>query len=581
MDVVSACVLPAASLCWQPRAGMFALTIVCKATFLLRPGESSLAGQQPPPLAADVPFRGDPHGALAAAGDLAPFKPRCDVVVVGSAHAPGGRAVVELAARLIVGSVDKTVEARTAVPALAIALRAGALGPIAASWPMRVARLPRHLSAWDPRLLTAEPLPTGLDPLFFNVAPPDQQLAALRADEALSLLHLHPEHAWLTTRLVAVVPVAIVERPEAPLENIVFRCDTLVIDADHGLASLTWRATIPLTSAGEVGRVVVMLESQRSVEAQAGDVMQKVFGGLAATNTPFPEGAAVPHRRGPADAGMTVNSFVASRPIAAPASPLPFQAAAVAPTPATLTPAAPSLLRRRGPEGAGMTMGAPAAHARPALPFDGSLPPAPASALAAAAVSPSPLPAPQPAQDLEPDERSTAPVLLRALPEPPALLQIVASPSLAEQAEGEDALPFEAYPSSRCAGIAASMARRREDFAAILEGELLDAALWARLDRHWAAVLSADLERGESASLDAYDAAYVARLEAERGLITPGEYGRLALGAERGRVATVLTELSLPRGAMPRIDRIWIRRQSEDPALAEAVRSAIRAGRPG
>ncbi len=581
MDVISSSALPVSSLCWQPRAGLFALTVVCKVTFLLRPGESNLASQQIPPLAADVPLRGDPHGTLAAAGDLAPFKPRCEVFVVGSATAPDGRAVMALAARLRVGSIDKIVEARAVPPALALALPPGGLGPIAASWPMRAAKLPRRPDPWDPRLLATEPLPAGLDPTFFNVAPPDQQLDALRADEEISLEHLHPEHARLTTRLVPVVPSAVVERPGAPTENVVFRCDTLMIDADHGLASLTWRASIPLASATEPGRIVVSRGGERAADAptRPREAAQTMLGGAApGASTPFLARAgdsAPPQRPGPVDAGRTVNSFVASRPLASPATSLPFHAEA---TP-VLASTSPPQARRPGPVDAGITLPTSAMPTQPALPFGGS--PPPPSLLDEEALSPpTPRMPARPPLDVAPAPAVLAPA---PLPAPHETAAVVAAPEAAAalETESERPLPLAAYPIERCAAIAASLGRRRDDFAAILETEQLDAALWARLDQRWVAALSADAERGDSARLDAYDAAYVARIEAERGPITPEEYARLPRGAERGRGAAALTAHSLPRGAMPRIDRTWIRRQAEDPALARAVRAAIRAARAG
>jgi len=89
MDVVSSCPLRVASLVWQPRAGAFALTVVCKATFALAPGESPLTDEQDDPFEDDVHWDDDERRSLATASDLAPYKRRADVLVVGHAHAPG------------------------------------------------------------------------------------------------------------------------------------------------------------------------------------------------------------------------------------------------------------------------------------------------------------------------------------------------------------------------------------------------------------------------------------------------------------------------------------------------------------
>src|SRR5512140_2727900 len=109
MDVVSACSLRVASILWQPPAGAFALTIVCKATYTLLPGESPLAPDQDEPHEADDYWNDDERRSLHLASDLAPFKRRADVILVGHAYAPEGQPVSSLRARLVVGQVDKTI----------------------------------------------------------------------------------------------------------------------------------------------------------------------------------------------------------------------------------------------------------------------------------------------------------------------------------------------------------------------------------------------------------------------------------------------------------------------------------------
>ncbi len=49
MDVVSVCPLPVGSVVWQPSLSVWVLTVVCKATFSLRPGEVILANEQEAP----------------------------------------------------------------------------------------------------------------------------------------------------------------------------------------------------------------------------------------------------------------------------------------------------------------------------------------------------------------------------------------------------------------------------------------------------------------------------------------------------------------------------------------------------
>jgi hypothetical protein len=76
-------------------------------------GESTLAADQDAPNDADDHWNDDVTRSLRAPTDLVPLKVRADVLLVGSAFAPGGVPVRSLVARLIVGKVDKAIEAVT------------------------------------------------------------------------------------------------------------------------------------------------------------------------------------------------------------------------------------------------------------------------------------------------------------------------------------------------------------------------------------------------------------------------------------------------------------------------------------
>src|SRR5206468_2579065 len=52
----------------------------------------------------------DPQRSLYSPSDLAPFKQRGDVMLVGHAFAPRGEPVRSLVVRIIVGEVDKSIE---------------------------------------------------------------------------------------------------------------------------------------------------------------------------------------------------------------------------------------------------------------------------------------------------------------------------------------------------------------------------------------------------------------------------------------------------------------------------------------
>ena len=84
-----------------------------------------------------------------------------------------------------------------------------------------------------------------------------------------------------------------------------------------------------------------------------------------------------------------------------------------------------------------------------------------------------------------------------------------------------------------------------------------------------------------AALLTAYDEAYVAELERERGPIEAAEYARLMVAMERGSAAPTLDELRLPRDAQMLIQRVVMKRMTKDKALAASVRDALTAARGG
>ncbi len=70
MHVISTCSLPVASRIWQPQPSVWTLTVVCRATFLLHPGESVLAPDQEDPIEQDDHWNDDPGRSLRLATSL-------------------------------------------------------------------------------------------------------------------------------------------------------------------------------------------------------------------------------------------------------------------------------------------------------------------------------------------------------------------------------------------------------------------------------------------------------------------------------------------------------------------------------
>ncbi|MFS8069824.1 MAG: DUF2169 domain-containing protein, partial [Byssovorax sp.] len=112
MDITSYCPLRVASVTWRHLSAATAqeswsITLVVKATYSLRAGESPLAVEQDLPQEADAFWNNDERKSLRVAGDLAPFKSRAELLVIGSAYAPAKRPVEHLSARVGVGDLDK------------------------------------------------------------------------------------------------------------------------------------------------------------------------------------------------------------------------------------------------------------------------------------------------------------------------------------------------------------------------------------------------------------------------------------------------------------------------------------------
>jgi hypothetical protein len=112
-------------------------------------------------------------------------------------------------------------------------------------------------------------MPQDLDPAFFNAAPEDQQLDRIDPGQRIALENLSPDHPRLSTTLPRVRPRAFARRSHGAIEELELTADTLWIDTDRSLATVTWRGRCPLAQPHEEGRIVVFMEKPGAPIAQA------------------------------------------------------------------------------------------------------------------------------------------------------------------------------------------------------------------------------------------------------------------------------------------------------------------------
>jgi hypothetical protein len=570
MQVVSTSPLRVGSVVWQPWPRVWALSIVCKATFLLAPGTSQLADVQEELFDNDRYWDDDTQRSLYAPNDLVPLKQRADVLLVGHAFAVGGRPVRSLVARFVVGDVDKRIEVWcdrvfwhrgqileaqpfTKMPlryeraaggpgtinpvgmrhdaspdahgavripnllAVGAAVRPGeaiapvGFGPIAPTWPGRLEKSAGHAGVrWSERAL-----PQGMDHGYFGAAPWDQQVAGIRPDERIVLENLHPVYETLETRLPGVVPRALVQGPAREEGSVPLVADTLWIDTDRGIATVVWRGRIGLTDPAEAGEVVVGMEGGNYLEADS------------AIETVFVQVSAKP-------AADKVLPFGDAKSLWA-----GYQGPALKPE----------------HKGTGTLCGV-RAPVRDVLPFVEGLkvelwPPAPP-----------PLAEEAPA----PTEEAKTEVVEEGAPEDE---EVVAKPVEESDDDDDDDLlekprpdepevSLEEFPIERYAALSAAIDKHPADKARMLEENRISVGQWESLTRRWDEAIDAEIERGEMELLRAFDGAYVGQIEKERGVITPEEYSRLEMAAERGTTEKVLAELGIPEEAEMRVERVWM-----------------------
>jgi hypothetical protein len=112
MRIKNARLYPTAFLYGKTPAGEWFMSFLVKATFRMdtRGAPARAAAKQLPILTADVPYDPKkPEGLLRVESDLVPFKPRADIVLVGSAYAPRGQPTQALDVEIQVGQTRRAI----------------------------------------------------------------------------------------------------------------------------------------------------------------------------------------------------------------------------------------------------------------------------------------------------------------------------------------------------------------------------------------------------------------------------------------------------------------------------------------
>jgi hypothetical protein len=348
MQIVLRSPFRAGSILWQ-KGSTLHRTVVCKATFALRPGECVLAPEQDGLVKEEQHWGHDAARSLRVASDLTPRKPRVDVLVVGYAYAPGRAPARSVVARITIGDWQKAVEAwcprcfdplgrlqegqgltqfqllydraaagpenpagvrpgtrdadgRVDIPSVvpvgtritspADTVLAIGLGPIAATWPLRSEKLGRYRASWSDAQWFRTVLGDDFDFAYFQSAPLDQRLSTLRGDERIVLENLHPDQPTLKTALPGIRPTAHIEQPGKAPVPVALQADTLLVDTARGLCTVVWRGSFVADDPDAEGHIVIGREQVGSGGAKPKEELQGTLAASAdaASDAPLPTG---------------------------------------------------------------------------------------------------------------------------------------------------------------------------------------------------------------------------------------------------------------------------------------------------
>lgn len=110
MNIINNTPFPVETMPFKGPDGLSFLAVLVKATFSIpEQGLAVAADQQMPVEFGDIPYDTENGGSTRLEADVAPFKPRADIVLVGHAYAPAGQWVTGIDVSLRVGRLQKVL----------------------------------------------------------------------------------------------------------------------------------------------------------------------------------------------------------------------------------------------------------------------------------------------------------------------------------------------------------------------------------------------------------------------------------------------------------------------------------------
>lgn len=314
--------LPVCAFAFQLAPPQYVQVVVVKSTWAIVTGELRLLDEQPT-FSFDVTQDEDEGASLRYASDFAPWKPKCDVTLVGHAYAGSDRRVGMV--RLSLGSLDRRLAVfgdrrfgalgvSDPAPFERMPLRwerafGGALSadnpvgigfqtqllapnledpnklvtdsnagvtpactaPVSSAWRSRARHVGTYGRNW---LKTRWPwLPEDFDFAHFNAAPEAQQIAWPRGDERFSIRGALPGDEVLEGTLPRTRPRVFAQRTRAAggsLHEVPLHIDTLAFDADARTLTIVHRG-LAMVSGPDAADVALFFLTVESPEQGSGE----------------------------------------------------------------------------------------------------------------------------------------------------------------------------------------------------------------------------------------------------------------------------------------------------------------------